>query len=90
MLYIKTNAATAVSPYCTWHIGDPVPKVGRVVEFQADGDELELFLSAMKSRLVSNFSFGYSSICLICGFVHPCLSSDACFEKHTEAKSGAD
>jgi hypothetical protein len=30
-----------------WHIGEPVPEVGRVVTFQADGDELNLFLDAM-------------------------------------------
>lgn len=31
-----------------WHIGEPLPEdLGRVVTFQADGDELNLFLDAM-------------------------------------------
>lgn len=31
-----------------WHIGEPVPEnLGRVVTFQADGDELNLFLDAI-------------------------------------------
>lgn len=33
-----------------WHVGEPVPEVGRVVTFQADGDELELILKAMEGR----------------------------------------
>lgn len=32
-----------------WWLGMPVPDVGRVVEFQADGDELNLFLAAMEA-----------------------------------------
>lgn len=44
MLYIKDNEGEK-----TWHVGDPVPKIkGRVVQFQADGHELELFLLAME------------------------------------------
>lgn len=31
-----------------WHVGEPVPRhLGRVVTFQADGDELDLFIDAM-------------------------------------------
>lgn len=31
-----------------WHVGEPVPKeLGRVVQIQADGDELDLILDAM-------------------------------------------
>jgi hypothetical protein len=34
-----------------WHIGEPVPlNIGRVVTFQADGDELEVILDAMGAR----------------------------------------
>jgi len=33
-----------------WHVGDPMPVLtGRVVTFEADGDELALILDAMKS-----------------------------------------
>lgn len=33
----------------TWHVGEPIPPLlGRVVTFQADGDELELILVAMR------------------------------------------
>lgn len=32
-----------------WWLGMPVPVVGRVVEFQVDGDELNLFLDAMEA-----------------------------------------
>lgn len=32
-----------------WHIGEPVPALkARVVTFQADGDELDLILEAMR------------------------------------------
>lgn len=31
-----------------WHVGEPIPEdLGRVVTFQADGDELEMILAAM-------------------------------------------
>lgn len=48
MLYIKKGPAgahsEAVNPWIEWHIGDPNPfrMLGRVVTFQADGDELDL------------------------------------------------
>ena len=33
-----------------WHVGEPVPKeFGRVVQFQADGDELDLIVDAMQA-----------------------------------------
>ncbi len=33
-----------------WHVGEPVPKqFGRVVQFQADGDELDLIVDAMRA-----------------------------------------
>jgi len=46
MLYIRSNGGNV-----QWHVGMPVPPEAlnqRVVTFQADGDELSLFLSAMK------------------------------------------
>jgi hypothetical protein len=31
-----------------WHVGEPIPEnLGRVVTFQADGDELEMIYAAM-------------------------------------------
>jgi hypothetical protein len=32
-----------------WHIGERVPDMSRVVNFQADGDELNLFVQAMQA-----------------------------------------
>jgi hypothetical protein len=38
-----------------WHVGEPVPKnLGRVVTFQADGNELELILDAMDGKTTIN------------------------------------
>jgi len=31
-----------------WHVGEPVPRFGRIVTVQMDGDELELIEYAMK------------------------------------------
>ena len=32
-----------------WHVGEPVPPIqANVLRFQADGDELQLFLAAMR------------------------------------------
>lgn len=31
-----------------WHIGEELPKLGRVVRFMADGDELNLLIAAME------------------------------------------
>lgn len=49
MLYIKKGVVGAVAgdehtEWIQWHIGDPNPfrMLGRVVTFQADGDELDL------------------------------------------------
>ncbi len=30
-----------------WHLGEPLPNFSHVVKFQADGDELNLFIQAM-------------------------------------------
>jgi len=47
MLYIITQT----NKESTWHIGEPFPAVtGRVITFQADGDELELILNALRGR----------------------------------------
>ncbi len=32
-----------------WHLGERVPDMSRVVNFQADGDELNLFVQAMQA-----------------------------------------
>lgn len=56
MLQIKYNEETKYGRtpegrWRTWHIGEPIPAEAktRVVTFQADGDELNLFLDAMKA-----------------------------------------
>lgn len=49
MLYIeeKLKDTTAVS---AWHVGEPMPRIsGRVVRFDADGEELEVILAAIRS-----------------------------------------
>lgn len=34
-----------------WHVGDPLPEIeGRVITFQADGDELDVILASLDSR----------------------------------------
>ena len=54
MLYIRDGVIAepttdAERAWKTWHTGDPVPKIKeRVVTFQADGDELNLILAAMR------------------------------------------
>lgn len=48
-----------------WHIGESVPNLARVVEFKADGDELNLFIQAMaishSGRFVGNL-FGHNVV----------------------------
>lgn len=48
MLYITyTSHRGAIT--AQWHVGEPLPALSnRVVVFQADGDELELLLRAMR------------------------------------------
>lgn len=48
MMYIKLVSGD----YCDWHVGEPVPvprNIPRVCQLQADGDELELVIAAMKA-----------------------------------------
>jgi hypothetical protein len=46
-LYIKFDKG-----WFEWHFGEPVPPMpSRVVTFQADGDELDMILSAMKPNV---------------------------------------
>lgn len=46
MLWIKQHANDIATG---WHLGDPVPEIrARVVTLQADGDELDCLLDAMK------------------------------------------
>lgn len=50
MLYIEQHT-TGNSIKNTWHISEPVPQIDnetRVITFQADGDELNLILNAMR------------------------------------------
>jgi len=45
MLYIKETHGID----STWRVGEPIPDiVSRVVTFQADGDELEVILRALR------------------------------------------
>lgn len=47
MLYITyTSHRGAITTQ--WHVGEPLPALSNVVVFQADGDELELLLRAMR------------------------------------------
>lgn len=56
MLYFL-NSATAAYP--GWHIGDPIPfNLPRVVLLQADGDELDLILEALKSTCKKEKTIG--------------------------------
>lgn len=47
-LHIKNGGMRALLPWVEWHTGEPLPEVGRVVTIQADGDELEVILNALK------------------------------------------
>jgi hypothetical protein len=51
MLYIITQNVVFGKTETIWHIGDPAPnqRLGRVVNFQADGDELNLIVAAIKA-----------------------------------------
>jgi hypothetical protein len=58
MLYIKSSVPEDKRrSWEIWHVGDPVPQVikdmtvrnDKVISLQADGDELLLILSALKS-----------------------------------------
>ena len=40
------------NPIVDWWVGNPVPEVGRVVRFDADGHELQLILLAMQRGYV--------------------------------------
>jgi len=52
MLWIKAKDGRGIE----WHVNEPVPDIrASVVEFQADGHELELILHAMGQ----NFDYGY-------------------------------
>jgi hypothetical protein len=52
MLYIQDMYT---DEWITWHYSEPVPVVNsKVVAFQADGDELELILNAMRATNPKN------------------------------------
>lgn len=46
-LYIKIKTPVGTTAWFEWHTGEPLPPLGRVVEMQADGDELEVILHAL-------------------------------------------
>lgn len=52
MLYIMQNNGftTNVPEEQQWHVGEPMPLIkARVVTFQADSDELEVIIEAIKN-----------------------------------------
>ena len=59
MLYIQAaKEADGRENWIPWHVGDIVPNAARqrVVTFQADGHELEMFLKAMQYAMVDRHS----------------------------------
>lgn len=51
MLYIIQKDRSGIIRENTWHVGQPLPHISRpVVTFQADGDELEVILKALRER----------------------------------------
>lgn len=46
MLFIKSDDGRRWGQ--SWHVGDPLPTIkGQVVQFQADGNELEVIMEAL-------------------------------------------
>jgi hypothetical protein len=57
MLFYRRSTAEDLpnEPWHTWWLGMPVPAHDvRIMEFQADGDELALLLEAMKNATKQN------------------------------------
>lgn len=51
MLHISETVQGVKNEY-RWHFGEPFPAItGRVVTYQADGDELNFLMWAIKDRL---------------------------------------
>ena len=48
MLFIQEKGKAEIG----WHVGEPVPSLGRVVTFQADGDELDMIVDRMGGRKI--------------------------------------
>lgn len=46
-LYVETKTTNGQMVRAEWHVGSPIPEMGRIVKFQADGDELDLIIDAM-------------------------------------------
>jgi len=44
---MKSRSMPGHDYWYQWHIGEAFPELDRVVTFQADGDELNLFIDAM-------------------------------------------
>lgn len=54
MMYVIQAAHAAIKQEIVeWHLGEPIPEAAkdRVVTFQADGDELEMILAAMRASI---------------------------------------
>lgn len=57
MLFIKQDW----QPEANWHVGETLPIItARVVTFQADGDELEVILAALKATVKTAQSFDFN------------------------------
>lgn len=51
MLVIKEKSKSGVVFEYVWHVGEPLPELsGRVITFQADGDELDTLLGALRDE----------------------------------------
>lgn len=52
MMYIKEQSAHGTIAEQQWHIGEPMPYLSpaaRVISFQADGEELDVILDAIRA-----------------------------------------
>lgn len=55
MMYIKDEQKTHI-----WHVGDPLPKLsGKVITFQADGEELEKIIEAINEKTPAATKLAY-------------------------------
>lgn len=59
-LYWKVGLNRSPSGWLEWHLGQELPVMPRVAEFQADGDELEIILDSLRvaSERVKNIEGG--------------------------------
>lgn len=60
MLVIKEKSKSGVVFEYVWHVGEPLPELsGRVITFQADGDELDTLLGALKKYSKADLDYCY-------------------------------